>query len=59
MPSPQRCCMTWVMGAAAAAVVGYGAWLVCSQLVYEWQQRERLAVRETTEEVPAALHPAQ
>ena len=51
--------MTWIMGAAAAGIVGYGAWLVCSQLVYEWLQRERLAVPETTEEVPAALHPAQ
>ncbi len=51
--------MTWITGAAALGVVGYGGWLVFSQLVYEWLRRARAAVPETTEQAPAALHPAR
>src|SRR3712207_6443966 len=51
-------CMGWIMGAAALGLFGYGGWLVCSQLVYEWLQRE-LPAAPDTEEAPAALKPAQ
>lgn len=51
--------MSWIMGAAALGLVGYGGWLVLNQLAYDWLRREAPVLPETTEEPPATLHPAQ